>query len=1013
MIKNNYFRVSFLLLFFVTMVSQIAYAQITFPRNGVYDDRAGHYAFTNATIHKTVNQKLEKATLIIKEGRIVAVGTGISIPETAIVIDLEGKHIYPSFIDMYTSYGLPKRKRKESDRRRGEQQMVSEKEGAYSWNEALRPEFQAHEHFTIDKKEAKAFRKLGFGTVLTHQMDGISRGSSVAVLLGDDNEHEVVLKDKVMHHLSFKKGVSRQNYPGSLMGGIALLRQTYMDGDWYKRQGDKEEYNISLAAWNEMRQLPQVFEVRDKLEILRAEKIAKEFGLKYTYIGSGDEYKRLEDIKRTGATIIVNLNFPKAYDVEDPIDALRASLADLKHWELAPTNPARLAKAGIPIVLTTHKLKKKTSFMEQLRKAIKNGLSEDVALKALTEAPAQMIGIYDQVGSIEKGKRANFLITSGKIFDEKTKIHHNWVNGKAHTFKDLDKTDLTGIYDFKVGSEKYILEVTGKAGKESMAIRVNDSTEIKVKHSYKDKLIQLSFSPSKKEKGVITLSGSASEKKWSGKATDPKGEWMNWIASYTGAAPEKKKKEEGKGEKKEDKSDKEKTADEDVVGTVVYPFMAYGWETAPKAESFLFKNATVWTNEKDGILENTDVLIQNGKITRLGKGLKAKGAIEVDASGKHLTCGIIDEHSHIAISRGVNECTQSSTAEVSIADVINSEDINIYRQLSGGVTTSQLLHGSCNPIGGQSAIIKLRWGYAPEQMKFDNVDGFIKFALGENVKRSSSPYNNRFPDSRMGVEQVYVDAFTRAKAYEEEKKIGGASFRKDLDMEALVEILNKERFITCHSYVQSEINMLMKVADMMGFRVNTFTHILEGYKLADKMKAHGAGGSTFSDWWGYKFEVIDAIPYNAALLNEQGVVTALNSDDAEMARRLNQEAAKAMMYGDVSEEDAWKMVTLNPAKLLHIDDRVGSIKKGKDADVVLWSDHPMSIYAKAEMTLIDGIRFFDRTEDKAMRKTIAMERSRLIQKMLDAKNGGEKTGPMPGKKPKHYHCDDAEDEMVN
>ncbi|MFT5801530.1 MAG: hypothetical protein ACI956_001338, partial [Nonlabens sp.] len=457
MIKNNYFRVSFLLLFFVTMVSQIAYAQITFPRNGVYDDRAGHYAFTNATIHKTVNQKLEKATLIIKEGRIVAVGTGISIPETAIVIDLEGKHIYPSFIDMYTSYGLPKRKRKESDRRRGEQQMVSEKEGAYSWNEALRPEFQAHEHFTIDKKEAKAFRKLGFGTVLTHQMDGISRGSSVAVLLGDDNEHEVVLKDKVMHHLSFKKGVSRQNYPGSLMGGIALLRQTYMDGDWYKRQGDKEEYNISLAAWNEMRQLPQVFEVRDKLEILRAEKIAKEFGLKYTYIGSGDEYKRLEDIKRTGATIIVNLNFPKAYDVEDPIDALRASLADLKHWELAPTNPARLAKAGIPIVLTTHKLKKKTSFMEQLRKAIKNGLSEDVALKALTEAPAQMIGIYDQVGSIEKGKRANFLITSGKIFDEKTKIHHNWVNGKAHTFKDLDKTDLTGIYDFKVGSEKYIL----------------------------------------------------------------------------------------------------------------------------------------------------------------------------------------------------------------------------------------------------------------------------------------------------------------------------------------------------------------------------------------------------------------------------------------------------------------------------------------------------------------------------------------------------------------------------
>ncbi|MFK7807186.1 MAG: amidohydrolase family protein [Saprospiraceae bacterium] len=993
------------LLFLLTVLLQTISAQITFPRNGVYDDREGHYAFTNATIHKSAGEKMEKATLIIKEGRIEAVGASVNVPASAIVIDLKGKHIYPSFIDIYTSYGLPEREKKKVNRHWGQPQMLSEKEGAYSWNQALRPEFRAHEHFIIDKKEAAEFRKLGFGTVLTHQMDGISRGASLAVLLGDEVVHKMILKDNAAHHLSFKKGTSTQSYPGSLMGGIALLRQTYLDADWYENHGHKKEYNISLASWNEMKKLPQLFETRDKLEILRADKIAKEFGLTYNYIGSGDEYRRIAEIKKTGAAIVVGLNFPKAYEVADPIDALRASLADLKHWELAPTNPARLAEANIPIALTTYKLKKKSSFMKQLRKAIENGLSEEAALKALTQTPAEMIGIYNQVGSLEKGKRANFIITSGNVFEEKTKIHHNWINGKVHSFQELDVKDLTGTYDFKVGDKKYKLEVNGEAGKEAMAIVVNDSTNLKVKHKLKDNLIQLSFSPSKESERVISLSGAVLEKKWSGKGTNTSGEWIKWSATRTGPAPEK----EDKDKKKEDKKEKQK----EKLGKVTYPFMAYGWEQAPKQETFLFKNATVWTNEKDGILENTDVLLQNGKIKSIGKNLKANGAIEIDATGKHLTCGIIDEHSHIAISRGVNECTQSSTAEVSIADVINSEDVNIYRQLSGGVTTSQLLHGSCNPIGGQSAIIKLRWGFSPEQMKFENADGFIKFALGENVKRSSAPSNTRFPDSRMGVEQVYMDAFTRAKEYQVAKKAGGDSFRKDLDMETLVEILNAERFITCHSYVQSEINMLMKVAELMGFRVNTFTHILEGYKVADKMKAHGAGGSTFSDWWAYKYEVIDAIPHNAALLNEQGIITAINSDDAEMARRLNQEAAKAVMYGDVSEEDAWKMVTLNPAKLLHIDNKVGSIKEGKDGDVVLWSDHPMSIYAKAEMTLIDGIRFFDRTEDKALRKKIAMERSRLIQKMLDAKSNGEKTGPTPGKKPKHYHCDDSEDEMIN
>ena len=997
------------LLLFTSCIPLLLQAQSTFPRNGVYDDREGHFAFIHASIHTSPQHSIQNATLLIKEGRIIAVGKNVPIPADAIQVDLKGKHIYPSLIDIYTSYGLPEAKKEESHRPWGQQQMVSNKDGAYSWNQALLPEFQAHLYFKADDDQAQAFRKLGFGAVAAHRMDGISRGSSVAVLLGADREHLLILKDKAAHHLSFKKGSSTQNYPGSLMGGIALLRQTYLDADWYKKYGHKEEYNISLDAWNQQMQLPQIFEVRNRLEILRADKIAKEFGLQYTYMGNGDEYQRLQEIKNTGASIILPLNFPKAYDVEDPFDALNVSLAQMKHWELAPSNPARLSDAGIPIIFTTHKLKNKSDLFKQLRKAISSGLSPENALKALTETPAKLLGIYDQVGSIEKGKRANFIITDAPLFEEKTKILHNWIAGKAFVFHPLHTKPLAGMYELTIDNTVFTLRVKGQPAKEQMNIMVDTMmTGFKIEHKLDGDLI--SFSIVFDGKTYERFSGIVKDKEWSGEGLDHKGDWVKWSARYIGPLPENQK---DKTEKNSPDEDNDKTEQDERTGQVIYPFLAFGWEKKPKQETFLFKNATVWTNEKEGILSNTDVLVQNGKVKQIAKDIAVSGAIEIDATGKHLTCGIIDEHSHIAISRGVNECTQSSTAEVRIGDVINSEDINIYRQLSGGVTTSQLLHGSCNPIGGQSALIKLRWGYAPEAMKFENADPFIKFALGENVKRTRVPNNNRFPHTRMGVEQVYADAFTRAKAYQKKKQTGDAAFRKDLDLEALSEILKGKRFITCHSYVQSEINMLMHIADKMGFKVNTFTHILEGYKIAKQMKKHGAGASTFSDWWAYKYEVIDAIPYNAALLNEAGIVTAINSDDAEMARRLNQEAAKAVMYGNVSEEEAWKMVTLNPAKLLHIDHRVGSVKEGKDADLVLWSDNPLSIYAKAEMTLVDGIRFFDRQEDITLRKQVAAERHRLIQKMLsEKKNGADTQKPSPHK-PKHYHCDDAEDEMVD
>jgi imidazolonepropionase-like amidohydrolase len=1007
-------QLTFLMLFCVLFAFTVT-AQITFPQNGVYDERDGLYAFTNATIYKTYNEKIENATLIIKDGKVEAVGTRIPIPEGAIVTDLKGKFIYPGFIDMYSAYGIPevKRERGTGGFSRG-QQMLSNKEGAYSWNQALKPEFRAHENFKVDEKAAKDYRNNGFTAVMTHQEDGLSRGTSTLVTLGADREHEVLLKEKVAHVLSFKKGTSSQSYPGSLMGGIALFRQTYLDAQWYKDYGSKEEINISLESWNEISGLPQVFDVRDKLEVLRAAKMGKEFGVSYIFKGNGDEYQRLNEIKVTGSKFILPLNFPDAYDVQDPYDAMAVSLGDMKHWELAPSNPARLANAGIEFVLTTDGLKNKADFWKNIKTAIEQGLSEDQALKAITHTPAKLMGAYDIIGSLDAGKLANFVITSENIFSKKAKIHQSWIQGKVFVIKDLEEPNLDGTYELKVGDQTFKLIV-----KDKMQIEVNDSTNLDVKHEYSKGLITLSFPPQKEETKVLRLSGTVLEKDklWSGNATLIDGTWVSWTATYQGETPkkekgkkgDKKKKEEGDDEDKNEEDEDDDKTQEEKIGEVVYPFMAHGWSEKPTDNTYLIRNATVWTNEKDGILKNTDVLIVNGKISSVGNNLKSRSGKVIDGTGMHLTPGVIDEHSHIAISRGVNECTQESTAEVSIRDVVDSEDINIYRQLAGGVTTAHLLHGSCNPIGGQSALIKLRWGYSPEEMKFENAPGFIKFALGENVKRSSWDGNDRFPNTRMGVEQVYRDYFTRAKEYNTKK--GKPGTRRDLDLETVGEILNNERHITCHSYVQSEINMLMHVADDMDFKVNTFTHILEGYKVADKMAKHGAAGSSFADWWAYKYEVIHAIPYNGAIMHREGVLTGFNSDDAEMARRLNQEAAKAVKYGGISEEEALKFVTLNPAKMLHVDDRVGSIKVGKDADVVLWNDNPLSVYAKAQMTFVDGIKFFDREEDLKIREEIKAERARLIQKMLAVKKGGGKTGPPRGRRMHNYHCDDMEDEM--
>ena len=979
-------------------------AQVTAPTAAPSDERPGLYAVTAARVYVTPDRVLDDATVLVRDGRIERVGTGIAIPADAVQVQAEGKTVVAAFVDPFSHYGQPEVEAAERDWSRP--QYSSNTEGPYHWNEALKSEYDAAEHFGADAKRAAALRKLGYGTVLTHRPDGISRGSAAVVALSDHPEQEALLRPRAAHVMSFAKGSSAQAYPSSLMGMIALLRQTYLDADWYARRGRAEERNLSLDAWIGLQDLPQVFAVGSELEGLRAQQIAREFGKRYVLRGDGDTYQRLDGYTAP-QRFIVPLDFPDAYDVADPFDAQMADFADMLHWELADANAAYLRRAGHEVAFTLDGLDAdgEKAFFERLDRVRAAGLSDADLLRALTTAPATYLGMERELGTLEAGRVASFVVLDEWPVRKGTKVYQTWVQGQPDEINAFDARLDPGDYGVSIdgGRSDYALRVDAE-GKAQVALP-GDTTYYDAKLERAGERVVLTF-PADTSAGapLIRLAGQLDPRgNVEGLGYDAEGRWVGFGIRYdyeSRPAPDEKNEEQ-----------RPRVAE---LPPLPKPFAPYGSPVLPQGEPFVLRGATVWTNEDAGILERADVYVRDGKIAGVGPDLRVPGGTaELDAAGKHVTSGIIDEHSHIAISRGVNEGSQESTAEVRIGDVVNSEDVNIYRHLAGGVTAVQLLHGSANPIGGQSALVKMRWGHLPEAMKIAGADGYIKFALGENVKQSNwgSGYRTRYPQTRMGVEQVFDDYFTRAAAYAKTRAADPAA-RRDLDLEAIAEILARERFITCHSYRQSEINMLMKTAQRHGFNVNTFTHILEGYKVADKMAEHGVGASTFSDWWAYKFEVWDAIPENGPIMHEQGVLTAYNSDDAELGRRLNQEAGKAARYG-LSEEDAWKFVTLNPAKLLHLDDRMGSLAVGKDADLVLWNGHPMSVYTLAEATWVDGVKYFDRDDMRARRRALATERHRLAQAMLDDKNAGKRTRPVEGQGGDLWECDSILDHQAH
>ncbi|MCP4686109.1 MAG: amidohydrolase family protein [bacterium] len=972
-----------------------AYARTT-PVEGIASKTPELKAFTNARIIVSPERTVEKGVLVIDHGKVVAVGADIAVPEGAEVVDLLGRTIYPGFVEPYSEYGLESVP--EIERNKSRQPIyAADRMGGDAWNDAIHAQEDWVRHFKPNKKAAEDFLRVGFTCVQSGRLDGVLRGRAFVASLGDGLPNDLVINPQSWQFASFNKGSSPQAYPSSQMGCIALIRQTLYDVDWYLQahaaysenpEQAMPEFNAAIAALANVRNEGFLFEAGDDQVTLRFHRIATEFGMPTVIVGSGHEYEVIEAIKEAGRTLVLPLTFPQPPGVKTYDEELDVCLADLRRWERAPSNPAVLEQNGVSFAFTSRGLKNKEDFLKNVRKAVAFGLSKETALAAMTTIPAEICGVGNDVGSLVTGRAADFIVCDGDIFDDNTNVLSAWTHGVETNLLARDRVDFGGKYAFEFEGLAFELSVEDNypcVDRRLSGKLRTDSLTIDLKHVKEDGA-RLNFTApfdTLRDYYCVRFSGQRSGNTLSGRAALNNGNRVEWTAVWSGPLKDKKD------------SESSKAVDTVLISRLSYPNLAYGRESRPPLENLLIKNGTVWTSEDDGVLEETDILIKDGKFERLGKNLEApSGYRTIDASGRHVTAGVIDEHSHVAITGNVNEGTSAVSSEVRIADIVDAEDIALYRSLAGGVTMARLLHGSANPIGGEAQIIKYRWGSAAEDLKFTPAPPSIKFALGENVKQSNwgDEFKIRYPQTRMGVETIIRDAFQRAVEYEADWAAYNALSRRDrektvpprknLRLEALVEVLHSRMFITCHSYVQSEILMLMRLAEHFGFRITTFTHILEGYKVAAEMARHGATGGAFSDWWAYKFEVYDAIPQNPGIMHEQGVIVSVNSDSERLQRLLNQEAAKSVQYCGMSQEDAWKMVTINPAKQLKADQWVGSIKPGKDADFVIWNHNPLSVYAKPEQTWVEGRKYFDLDQDLALRESIREERNALIQKVL-------------------------------
>ncbi|MFV8282686.1 amidohydrolase family protein, partial [Christiangramia marina] len=527
-------KLKFLLLGIVLSVSS-AYAQDYFPKNdGVKTENTNYTVFKNARIHVDPKTTIENGMFAIQNGKITAVGKNISIPKNSIVVDLTGKEVYPSFIDLYSSFGIGKPKRVEGG---NGPQYDANREGFY-WNDHIRPETNAVAHFKYDANEAKKLLEAGFGAVNTHVPDGIVRGSGMLVALTPEvSEGDRILDDRSAQYLSFDKSVlSRQSYPTSLMGATALIRQTYIDADWYAK-GNAKNKDLALEALNNNKNLAQIFASDNLLNEFRADKVGDEFGIQYVLLGSGKEYQRLDKVKSSNATYIVPLKFPAAFDVEDPYLTKHLGLEEMREWNQAPANLAMMEKQKIPFTITTHDIDPAKDFKSNLMKAMEFGLSKEAALAALTTVPARTLGQDGKIGTIKEGAWANFLITSGDFFDKETTLFENWIQGEKKVLNSMEVTDITGKYDLKLDGKTYTLAITGEPAKPNAEVTLEE-TKIGSKLSISENWMNLLISsPDTTKTEFIRLVANVptNSKNISGKAILPNGKETRFQATMRDA----------------------------------------------------------------------------------------------------------------------------------------------------------------------------------------------------------------------------------------------------------------------------------------------------------------------------------------------------------------------------------------------------------------------------------------------------------------------------------------------
>jgi len=991
-------------------------AQTGTERNeGLRDNTPRWHAITGARLVLAPGQVVESGTLVLRDGIIVAAGANVAVPAGARVWALPGRTVYAGFIDLAGSVGVPAALRPPPPPRpmwgrgselppptgprpevRPEMRQLGMRTLA-ARSRFVRPEQDVAQQLEWKADDAKAARELGFTALLAVPQAGVFRGQSALLAMADGSDTKpLVIAARVAQHMALEvNNHPDAAYPTSLMGSIALARQTLLDARWYAAATTKPlpgaeriEANASLAALAPVLAgtQPVVYVADDEQDYQRIARLRDEFGLRAVLQGNGFEYRRAQQLKALRLPVIVPLAYPGVPELDSPDSALDVSLGALQHWEQAPSNLALLERAGVPFAITSAGLKDaKRDFWPRLRQAVRRGLPAERALAGLTTVPAGLIGENTRLGTLAPGRIANIVVARGDLFaSDDAVIELAFVDGRPLPTDAFEREDLRGTWAVDGAADKLVVAGTRAVPKLEQGGVACDLAQRGAEWVLRLPCI-------KDAAATTTIVAALRGERWVGTVQAGTGPLKAWSAQRVAAAA---------APAVSAASAAATLSDSNVAAPRAgYPAGVYGMALPERPAAVLVRNATVWTQGPAGKLERADLLVRDGKIAAVGSGLAAPaGALVIDGTGKHLTPGLIDAHSHIAISRGINEFSHSVTAEVRVADILDATDIAIYRQLAGGLTAANVLHGSANTIGGQNAVIKLRWGGSADDLVFAGAKPGIKFALGENVKRSNWGDARRYPTTRMGVEQVLRDSFQAAREYAAAWRdwraapAGRPEPRRDLQLETLVQILERQRTVHIHAYRADEILMFTRLAQELNIEVAAFQHVLEGYKVADAIAGIGAGGSSFSDWWGYKMEVADAVPANGALMHRAGVLTSFNSDDAELARRMNTEAAKAVKYGGLSEVEALALVTINPAKQLRVEGRTGSLEPGKDADFVLWNAVPLSTYARAEQTWIDGRRYYDIETDRRLRDADAAERSRLVAAALRAR-------PAPGASP--------------